>query len=44
MQIWEEVADDVRGFENPLTVGGKVTSTPASKAAIKETKNELILD
>jgi len=44
MWIWEEVADDVGGFEDPLTVGSEVATASASKAAIKETKNESILD
>ena len=44
MWIREEVADDVGGFEDPLTVGSEVAATSTSKAAIKETKNESILD
>ena len=44
MRIQKEVADDVGGFKDPLTVGSVVAAASASKATIKETKNESVLD
>ena len=44
MQIQKEVADDVGGFEDSLTVSSIVSRAAASKAVIEEAKNESILD
>ena len=44
MWIRKEVAEEVRGPEDPLAVGSVVPRFAAGKAAIKEAKNESILD
>ena len=44
MWIWKEVADDVGGPEDPLTVSSIVSRETTGKTVIKEAKNESILD